>query len=117
MLTFRLHMRFSEQSSDEAAAALRSLAGPVRAETGCSTTRVLRDAANRCKLTWVEEWSSVEHFEQHLRGSTFRQIVAVIEMAVEQPEVEIDDVTSRRGFDLIEEILDISVERAGFEAG
>ena len=105
MLTFRLHMVFAEHSSDEAAATLRSLVGPVRAEEGCSATRVLKDAENGCTLTWVEEWTSAEHFERHLRGSSFRQIVAVIEMATERPAVEIDEVNSRRGFDLIEEIL------------
>ncbi len=105
MLTFRLHMVFAPRSCDEAAAALRSIAGPVRAEPGCSATRVQQDTDGSCGLTWVSEWRSVEDFERHLRGSAFRQIVAVIEMAEGPPEVEIDDVNSRRGFELIEEIL------------
>jgi len=110
MLTFRLHMEFAPHTCDEASAVLRSLAGPVRAEPGCSATRVLRDTEDGCKLTWVEEWCSDEDFERHLRASAFRQIVAVIEMATGPPVVEIDDVTSRRGFDLIEEILEIPME-------
>ena len=95
MLTFRLHMEFGPRSCDEAAAVLRSLVGPVRAEPGCSATRVLRDTGDDCHLTWTEEWSSAEHFDQHLRGAAFRQIVAVIEMAVAPPAVEIDDVTPK----------------------
>lgn len=55
MLTFRLHMEFTQQTCDEAAAVLR--------------------------------------------------ILAVIELAAGPPAVEIDDVTSRRGFELVEEIL------------
>jgi hypothetical protein len=54
---------------------------------------------------WVAEWGGIEDFAKHLRGPTFRQILAVIEMASAAPIVEIDDVNSRRGFDLIEEIL------------
>lgn len=110
MLTFRLHMEFTPQSCDEAAAALRSLVGPVRAEPGCSATRLLRDTEGGSQLTWVEEWCDVEDFERHLRAPAFRQIVAIIEMAAAKPVVEIDDVTSRRGFDLIEEILEIPME-------
>ena len=110
MLTFRLRMEFAPQACDEAASVLRSLVGPVRAEPGCSATRVLRDTGDGCGITWVEEWSSVGEFEQHLRGAAFRQIVAIIEMAVAPPTVEIDDVASRRGFDLIEEILNVPVE-------
>jgi len=100
-------MEFTPQTSVEAAAVLRSLVGPVRAEPGCSATRLLRDTEDGCRLTWVEEWRNDEDFERHLRASVFRQIVAVIEAAAGPPVVEIDDVSSRRGFDLIEEILEI----------
>ena len=105
MLSFRLRMTFSPQTFDEAASALRSLIGPVRAEPGCRATRLLTDTADSSELTWVEEWRSLEDFERHLQGSAFRQIVAVIELAAGPPAVEIDDVSSRRGFELVEEIL------------
>ncbi len=116
MLTFRLHMEFAPESCDEAAAVLRSLVGPVRAEPGCGATRLLRDTEDGCELTWVEEWCSVEEFEHHLRSSAFRQIVAVIEMAARPPVVEIDEIASRRGFDLVEEILG-NREREGSMGG
>jgi len=105
MLIFRLHMEFAPQSCEEAAAVLRTLVGPVRSESGCNATRLLINAKSSCKLTWVEEWTSIEDFERHLRDSSFRQILAVIELASGPPVVEIDDVASRRGFELIEEIL------------
>lgn len=105
MLSFRLHMNFAPQARDEAAAVLRSLVGPVRSEPGCSATRLLSDTEDGCGLTWVEEWRNVEDFERHLRATAFRQILAVIDLAAAPPEVEIDDVNSRRGFELVEEIL------------
>lgn len=105
MLTFRLHMEFSHETLDEAASVLRSLVGPVRSEPGCNATRLLKCTGNDHGLTWVEEWRSTEDFERHLRAQVFRQILAVIELASAPPEVEIDDVASRRGFELVEEIL------------
>jgi quinol monooxygenase YgiN len=118
MLTFRLHMEFTPQTCDEAAAVLRSLVGPVRSEQGCSATRLLRDTEDGCGLTWEEEWRSDEDFERHLRATAFRQILAVIELAAEPPAVEIDDVTSRRGFELVEEILALTpAERTEYETG
>lgn len=107
MLTFRLHMKFTSQTSEQAAAVLRSLVGPVRAEHGCSATRLLSDTEEGSELTWVEEWHGVDDFERHLRAPTFRKILAVIELAAGPPAVEIDDVTSRRGFELVEEILGV----------
>lgn len=105
MLTFRVQMGFAPHACDEAASALRSLVGPVRAEAGCVATRLLTETDARCGLIWEEEWRARDDFERHLRTPTFRQILAVIEMADEPPKVEIDDVNSRRGFELIEEIL------------
>ena len=105
MLTFRLHMEFSPETHGEAASVLRSLVGPVRSEPGCIATRLLKCAGNDHGLTWVEEWRAEEDLERHLRAPVFRRILAVIELAVSKPVVEIDDVASRRGFELIEEIL------------
>lgn len=115
MLCIRIHMQFESEACDEAASVLRSMVGPVRSEPGCTATRLLRDTGEGdCGLTWVEEWRSAEDFERHLRSSAFRKILAVIELAAGPPQVEIDDVSSRRGFELVEEILgQTPVDRSG----
>jgi len=118
MLALRLHMDFEPQKCAEATAVLRSLVGPVRAETGCNATRLLNSSSREGGLTWVEEWHCLEDFERHLRSAAFRQILAVIELAVSKPVVEIDEVASRRGFELVEEILGVALEaNSGCEAG
>ena len=88
MLALRLHMDFTPETHGEAASVLRSLVGPVRAESGCRATRLMTDSGGGHRLTWVEEWSGVEDFERHLRGVAFRKILAVIELAAEPPIVE-----------------------------
>jgi quinol monooxygenase YgiN len=105
MLSLRLHMEFAPETCDEAAAVLRSLVGPVRSEPGCTQTRLLRDTGAHCAMTWEEEWRGIDEFEHHIRTPAFRQILAVIDMASKPPEVAIDEVASRRGFELVEEIL------------
>jgi quinol monooxygenase YgiN len=98
-------MVFSAESFDEALSVLRSLLGPVRAEPGCSATRLLSDVDADGALTWVEEWRSSADFERHFGTPTFRSILAVMDLAVARPEVEIDEVASRRGFEFVEENL------------
>lgn len=105
MLSLRVHMEFETSRCDEAVASLRSLIGPVRAEPDCRSTRILRGDEEACGLIWVEEWRSLEGFEQHLQGASFRRVLAVMDMACSPPVVEIDEVASRRGFELVEEIL------------
>lgn len=105
MLKLRLHMEFVPQAYDEAEGVLRSLVGPVRAESGCCATGLLTEVEEELALTWVEEWRSVVDFEQHLQKPAFRKILAVMELSSVPPVVEIDDVSSRRGFEMVEEIL------------
>jgi quinol monooxygenase YgiN len=118
MLALRLHMTFTPETCEEAAGVLRSLVGPVRAERGCNATQLLRNAGGENGLTWIEEWRGAEDFERHLRSAVFRRILAVIDLAAGPPRVEIDDVASRRGFDLVEEILGRTPEKeTEYEAG
>jgi quinol monooxygenase YgiN len=98
-------MTFARRSLDEASLVLRSLVGPVRAETGCAVTRILRDLDDRKTLTFVEEWRDTESLTDHLQGLSFRTLLEVIELADRAPTIEIDDVASRHGFELIEQIL------------
>lgn len=105
MLEFRLRLHLELRSLEEATQALRSLVGPVRSEPGCSATRLLRDLDDPCAVAFVEEWRSLGDLTQHLNSPAFRKILAVMELAASPPTVEIDEVASRRGFDLVEEIL------------
>jgi quinol monooxygenase YgiN len=98
-------MEFGPQAVYEPVHTLRSLVGPVRAEPGCSARRLARDIDDGDVLTFVEEWRSPNDFEHHLRAITFRRLLAVMELAAGAPIVEIDELSSRRGFDLVEECL------------
>ena len=62
VMRFGLRMVFSAESHDEAVSVLRSLLGPVRAEPGCSATKLLMDVDRDSSLTWVEEWRSAVDF-------------------------------------------------------
>jgi quinol monooxygenase YgiN len=111
-------MEFAPQTVEEAVQTLRSLVGPVRAERGCCATRLERDVDDGAVVTFVAEWRSSEDFEQHLRAMAFRRILALMELAAGAPTVEIDEISTRRGFDLVEEILGRAGTReAGGEVG
>jgi quinol monooxygenase YgiN len=94
---------------DEAVQALRLLVGPVRAEPGCTATRLLKDVNDEGVVTFEEEWRGREDLERHLQAKPFRRVLAVMELAAGPPVVEIDEVSSRRGFDLVEEVLSRTV--------
>jgi quinol monooxygenase YgiN len=104
-MTVRLRVELPPQAYPEACRTLRSLLGPIRAQPGCSATRLLRDLDGERSLTFVEEWRERVDFEGHLHSSAFRKLVAVLEQGVAAPEVEIDEISSRLGVELVERIL------------
>ena len=105
MLRFRLRLDFDQRGLNEASQTLRSLLGPVRAEPGCTATHLLNDMNDGYAVTWVEEWNGWEDFERHLHAASFRRIVAVMELAAKEPSVEIDEVTNRHGFEMVEQVF------------
>jgi quinol monooxygenase YgiN len=105
MLSFRFRMEFAPHVLDEAVGVLRSLVGPVRAEPGCTATGLLRDMDDGSAVTFVEEWRDAESMRHHLHETSFRRILAIMELACGAPIVQIDHVASRRGFELVEQIL------------
>jgi len=105
MLRFELDLSIDSPSLDEATLVLRSLVGTVRSEPGCGATRLLRDLDDPGHLTFIAEWRSRADLQRHLGSAAFRKILAVMELASREPVVEIDEIASRRGFDLVEETL------------
>jgi quinol monooxygenase YgiN len=109
MLRFRVQMTFAPRAADEAVRTLRALVGPVRAEPGCSAARLFRDSSDGDVVVWVEEWGGDADFERHLRSAAGRRIVALVKLSAGEPIVEVDEVVSRRGDDLIAEVLERTV--------
>jgi len=109
-------MKLSPTTAAEAVQVLRSLIGPVRAEPGCSATRLLRDLDDGDAVTFEEEWQDRNSLVGHLRTAAFRRILAVMDLAARAPEVQIDEICSSHGFEFIEEALGRSAG-AGTTAG
>jgi quinol monooxygenase YgiN len=55
----------------------------------------------------IEEiWASREGLQRHLRSATFRNILLVVEMASQAPEIRFDRISHSTGIDTIEQARD-----------
>ena len=107
MLCFRLRVALAPEAFAEASSTLRSLLGPVRAQPGCRLTRLLHDLDDDSVLEFVVEWLDLPDLEEHLHSPAFRRILAVMELACEKPQVEIDEIPHRWGMELVEQVLSV----------
>jgi len=81
--------------------ALRVLAPPTRARSGCCRVHLLQDVENRNVITWIEEWDSEEALRLHMRSDEYRTLLAVVDMSMREPEVRFHTIAKTASMELI----------------
>ena len=65
---------------------------------------VLQDVVDANLISFVQEWDSREAMAEHIRSKDYRNILAVMELASEPPEIKFVEALNTDGMELIEEI-------------
>jgi quinol monooxygenase YgiN len=87
---------------EEAFSILRSMAERTRVESGCISCRVYRDVHEDRSLMFEEIWKNEEDLNRHIRSDDYRNILLVVEMSVEKPELRFETVSHVTGMETIE---------------
>jgi quinol monooxygenase YgiN len=87
---------------------LSSLADRSRFVGACIGTRGYRDVEVESAILIVQLWKSGEALERYLRPEEFRQVLLVVEMAVELPEIRFDEISRSSGVETIEKARNTS---------
>jgi len=103
LITATLRIRVSKGKKGEVIRLLRSLIGPTRVETGCMSCHLYQDVNDQYAVTWMEQWSSQDDLNCHLRKPQYKRILAALDMSDVQPEIRFDTVVETKGMQLIEE--------------
>ncbi len=103
MILVTLRITIPAHKRREIQQTLRSMMGPTRVEPGCVSCRLSQDEEDKNVLNLVEEWTTEEELRRHLRSDQYRKILAIIECAVEPPEIKFSTVTHVAGIEAIEE--------------
>ena len=80
---------------------LRVLVGPTRVAPGCVSCRLYQDGEDENVLSLMEEWRTEADLQRHLRSEQYRKILAIMETAVEPPEIKINTVSHIAGIEAI----------------
>jgi len=102
MIHSTLRIVTEQEKREDAFAILRSMAERTRVESGCLSCRVYRDAQENGSLMFEELWKNEEDLNRHIRSDEYRNILLVVEMAIEKPEVRFETVSHVTGMETIE---------------
>jgi quinol monooxygenase YgiN len=107
-LEIRIHatirMLFPAKKRKEALVILGSMIERINLEEGCINCRLYQDILEEHALMLEEVWVGETNFHRHLRSADFRNVLLVVEMASEPPEIRFDRISSSTGISTIAEV-------------
>jgi quinol monooxygenase YgiN len=80
--------------------------GPAEGKHGCLSCGIYQDLQNEHIIFYEELWEGSENLYSHIRSDLYRNILAVMDMSSEPPEIKFSTVSSVAGMDLIKEALE-----------
>ena len=84
---------------------IHAMIGPTKAQSGCLHCELFGSTQNDDKLILLEKWESQETLNQHIKSEEFRKVLAAMDAAYEQPEINFYEIDSLAGMDLVEKVL------------
>jgi quinol monooxygenase YgiN len=81
---------------------LRSIAERTRVEEGCMGCFVYQSAEGRSTLLVEEFWKTEKDLECHLRSDEYQQLLLLVEMSLEPPEIRFNVISHTTGLETIE---------------
>jgi quinol monooxygenase YgiN len=102
---FRVTIRVnvSAKKRKEALMILGSMIEQTKLEEGCISCRLYHDAQEDGALMLQQLWASEKDLHHHLRSAKFNNVLLVVEMAAEAPEIRFESVADSAGLEVIQQ--------------
>jgi quinol monooxygenase YgiN len=102
MIQSTIRMTMPSQKSGEVLKILRSVAELCRDDPGCLSCHIYEDLQKKNVLMLEQVWRSEEDLGHHLRSDEYRNLLLVLELALKQPEIKFNTISSSTGIETIE---------------
>jgi quinol monooxygenase YgiN len=73
-----------------------------RDDSGCLSCHIYEDLQEENVLMLEEAWKSGENLDSHLRTDEYRNLLMILDLALEEPEIRFDTILSSAGIETIE---------------
>jgi quinol monooxygenase YgiN len=90
------------QKSGEALRIFKSFSEQCRDEPGCISCHIYEDLQEKNVFMLKEVWRSEEDLHLHLRSDEYRNLLLILELALERPEIRFDKISGSTGIETIE---------------
>jgi len=105
MIVVTSKMKTTSEKREEFLKALRGMLEPMRLQPGCKNLFLCHDCEDENTSILVEEWDVKEDFDRHLRSYDYRNLLVLMDLLSEPPEIKINIVSLSAGMEYVEEVL------------
>jgi len=102
MIQATIRMVIPAKKRGEVLKFLRSVVEQCRFDPGCLSCHIYGDLQENNVLMLEEVWRAEEDLEVHIRSDEYLNLLLVLEMALKQPEIRFDTISSSTGIETIE---------------
>jgi quinol monooxygenase YgiN len=104
LVIFILRVKVSPSRKAAAVKTLKSIIGPTEVMPSCQSCGLWSGIEDQDELILLEQWSSQEGLEDHIRSDEFRKVLAVMDLASKEPEIAFVEGSSKEGMELVERL-------------
>jgi quinol monooxygenase YgiN len=102
MILSTVRMTMPPPKRSEALKILRSIAEQCKDYFGCLSCNIYEDHQEKNVLMFEQVWRTDEDLDLHIRSDEYRNLLLVLEMALQQPEIRFDTIAHSTGIETIE---------------
>ena len=102
MILATIKMLIPPRKHDEALKILKAIGEQNRIRRGCLSCQIYKDVEEENVFVYEEMWRSEEDLKRHLQSNEYRNLLLVVEMALQNPEIKFNTITRQNGFEVIE---------------
>jgi quinol monooxygenase YgiN len=108
MVLATIRAMFPPIKFEDAMTAVRPITEQSKVQPGCLSSRIYRDGEEGNTLVLQQLWKNKESLELHLQSDEYRQLLLILEMASEQPEIRFDTILHSTGIEIVEKARNLS---------
>lgn len=116
MILATLRMAIPLQNRAEVLKILKSMVARNQAQPDCVFCRICEDALEDNVIQFEEMWRSEEELERHLVSEGYQRVLLILEMALKQPEIRFDTISSSMGIEIVEKARMLAKPKGGGRA-
>ena len=99
-----LQIKTSPERRKDLLKALQFIQGQVQIKQGSLKCQIYRAVNDEEVFLYIEQWKTKAALQSHIQSLLYKQLLSVMELAVETPEIKFYHLSGEEGIDLIERL-------------